>query len=181
MGADAYVRAPVAREEAAGAVAGVLGGAEGVEEACTRHSMAESRRRLRVLVAEDNPLNQKVARLQLRKLGIEADCVANGREAVNAVARLPYDAVFMDCQMPNLDGYEATRRIRELPWGRSVTIIALTGWGQEADRTKTREAGFDFHLVKPVDFVQLERLLSELKQDGEGTLSRCNGDDPAPE
>ena len=73
------------------------------------------------------------------------------------------DIILMSTWECRLNGYEATRRIRELPWGRSVTIIALTGWGQDADRTKSRDAGFDNHLVKPVDFAELENLLVELK------------------
>ena len=71
----------------------------------------------------------------------------------------------MDVGMPRLNGYEATRRIREQPWGRSVVIIALTGWGQEGDRVQSREAGCDGHLVKPVDLADLENLLAKLTAD----------------
>jgi CheY-like chemotaxis protein len=68
----------------------------------------------------------------------------------------------MDVGMPRLNGYEASRRIRQQPWGREVTIIALTGWGQDGDRVQSREAGCDGHLVKPVDFSELQKLLAEL-------------------
>ena len=68
----------------------------------------------------------------------------------------------MDVGMPRLNGYEATRRIREQPWGRSVVIIALTGWGQEGDRARSQQAGCDGHLVKPVNLSELENLLAEL-------------------
>ena len=71
--------------------------------------------------------------------------------------------ILMDVGMPRLNGYEATRRIREQPWGRGVTIIALTGWGQEGDRARSREAGCDGHLVKPVNLPDLEKLLTELQ------------------
>ena len=71
----------------------------------------------------------------------------------------------MDVGMPRLNGYEATRRIREQPWGRSVIIIALTGWGQEGDKLQSREAGCDGHLVKPVDLADLENLLAKLTAD----------------
>jgi CheY-like chemotaxis protein len=72
----------------------------------------------------------------------------------------------MDVGMPRLNGYEATRRIRERPWGRDVAIIALTGWGQEVDRARSKEAGCDGHLVKPVDLPELEKLLSQLLGEG---------------
>ena len=72
----------------------------------------------------------------------------------------------MDVGMPRLNGLDATRRIREQPWGREMTIIALTGWGQETDRERSREAGCDGHLVKPVDLEDLETLVAELKGDG---------------
>ena len=72
----------------------------------------------------------------------------------------------MDVGMPRLNGYEATRRIREQPWGRSVLIIALTGWGQEGDKERSREAGCDGHLVKPVSLPDLEQLLAELSGAG---------------
>ena len=72
------------------------------------------------------------------------------------------DVVIVDIGMPKLNGYEACRRIREQPWGRNVVLIALTGWGQPNDFRLTREAGFDHHMVKPVDFPSLEKLLAGL-------------------
>ncbi|HVK08544.1 MAG TPA: response regulator [Gemmataceae bacterium] len=71
--------------------------------------------------------------------------------------------ILMDVGMPRLNGLDATRRIRAQPWGKAVTIIALTGWGQEGDRARSREAGCDGHLVKPVDLADLEKLLGELR------------------
>ena len=71
------------------------------------------------------------------------------------------EIVFMDVGMPKLDGLEATKRIRSLPWGRKVKIIALTGWGQDGDRERSHEAGCDGHLVKPVSLFDLEKLLIE--------------------
>jgi CheY-like chemotaxis protein len=69
--------------------------------------------------------------------------------------------MLLDLGMPRLNGYDAARKIREQPWGRNMVLVALTGWGQESDRARSREAGFDHHLVKPVEPATLERLLAE--------------------
>jgi PAS domain S-box-containing protein len=110
-----------------------------------------------VLVAEDNLTNQKVARLLLERLGCRVDLVENGREAVAAVARVPYDLVFMDCQMPELDGYEASRAIRaaEAATGRHTPIVALTASATDCERQICLAAGMDGYLSKPVRAAQL--------------------------
>jgi CheY-like chemotaxis protein len=106
---------------------------------------------VRVLVAEDNVVNQRVAALMLGKLGIRPDLAANGREAVEMFEITPYDLIFMDCQMPELDGYAAARKIRsrEQP-GRRVTIVAMTGEAMEGSREVCLEAGMDDYISKPV-------------------------------
>src|SRR5205823_12322400 len=92
----------------------------------TRHAIAESRHALRILLAEDNSVNQQVATAMLVKRGHQVDVVSNGREAVDAVGARKYDVVLMDIQMPEMDGFAATEAIRALPQGRTLPIIALT-------------------------------------------------------
>jgi PAS domain S-box-containing protein len=122
---------------------------------------ASPARRMRVLLAEDNPVNQRVAVRMLDKLGHRVDAVGNGLEAVEALGRLPYDIVLMDCQMPECDGYQATGLIRqreEQGIGRTV-IVALTANAMEGDRQRCLDAGMDDYLPKPLRFDDLKTVL----------------------
>jgi PAS domain S-box-containing protein len=123
---------------------------------------AASLKGLRVLVAEDNAINQKLITKALAKLGCEAFIAPNGRAAVQLYERGEYDLVLMDCQMPELDGYEATRQIRKRQREESrpaIPIVALTAHGMASDRDKCLEAGMDDHLVKPLKLEALQKAL----------------------
>jgi len=137
----------------------------------TQHVIAESNRRaVRVLLAEDNSVNQKVALAILKKMGLRADAVANGQEAIQSLEDRPYDLVLMDCQMPEMDGFEATRTIRK---SRSVIdaavpIIALTASVLTADREECLAAGMNDFLTKPINPQALAETLEKWlpKSDG---------------
>jgi signal transduction histidine kinase/DNA-binding response OmpR family regulator len=137
----------------------------------TRHTVAEARtgRLARILVAEDHPINQLVAVGLLERLGYRADVASNGREAVEAVQRTRYDLVLMDCQMPEVDGYEATRLIRQSePPGRRLPVLALTADVTDRGREQCKGAGMDDYIAKPIDREQLrETLLRWLPAAGE--------------
>ncbi|HEX6902477.1 MAG TPA: PAS domain S-box protein [Thermoanaerobaculia bacterium] len=118
--------------------------------------------RRRILVVDDNQDSATSMAMMLQLLDNEVHIAHDGLEAVELAERFRPQVILMDIGMPRLNGYDATQRIREQPWGRDMAIIALTGWGQEADRARSKEAGCDGHLVKPVDPSDLEKLLTEL-------------------
>lgn len=114
----------------------------------------------RILVVDDNLDSADSIAPLLRLSGHRTFLAHNGLEAVEAAARLRPDVVLLDIGLPTISGIEACRRIRSHAWSKGMVVVALTGWGQEHDRRRTREAGFDAHLVKPVDYDDLLQLLS---------------------
>ncbi len=140
-------------------------------------------RLLRVLVAEDNMVNQKVAVRMLIKLGCRADVAANGLEAVNALRQVPYDLVFMDCNMPEMDGFTATAMIRKMePKDKHTVIIAMTANALKGDREKCIAAGMDDYVSKPVSQKALATVVHEWsdKVAPEAAPAASVPDDPVP-
>jgi len=115
----------------------------------------------RILVVDDNLDSATTLAMLLKIMGHETHLAHDGLEAVEAAGTFRPDVVLLDIGLPKLNGYDACRRIREQPWGKSVVLVALTGWGQDEDRRKSDDAGFDGHLVKPVEHSELMKLLAD--------------------
>jgi len=173
-GVDAYLVKPVKQSRLFDCLVTVLGraAAEHVFTKQPKDTFPEkpvpelgAARQARILLAEDNIVNQKVALAQLKGLGFTADAVANGHEALAALKQVPYDIIFMDCQMPEMDGYEASRLIRiaentsTVSWKAPVPIVAMTAHAMTGDREKCLAVGMDDYLSKPVRKADLQSAL----------------------
>jgi two-component system sensor histidine kinase/response regulator len=196
MGIDAYISKPVKQSSlfdclinTAGKAATerLLSGSTGAASAAIRLQPNPQLQKVLILLAEDNIINQKVALGQLRNLRCKANAVANGLEALQALEQISYDIILMDCQMPEMDGYEATRAIRrregnleqQCPWKSPVYIVAMTANAMQGDREKCLAAGMDDYLSKPVRAPELEAVLQRWKLTGDqATLA---GDDSVHE
>jgi CheY-like chemotaxis protein len=119
--------------------------------------------RRRILVVDDNLDSAESLGQLLEMLGNEVRTAGDGEAGIQIAELFRPDVILLDIGMPKLNGYEACRRIRDQSWGDKVTLIALTGWGQEEDRRRSQDAGFDHHLVKPVDPVALKKLLGDFQ------------------
>jgi PAS domain S-box-containing protein len=149
------------RFEKPGRVTSLTERAHQLVDSATAHIPEAVRKRARVLVAEDNVFNQKVVLRQVREMGLGADAVADGVEALEALHRIAYDLVLMDCQMPEMDGYKCAAEIRRWEAGRKrMPIIAMTAHVMKEDHDKCLAAGMDDFLSKPVRVAQLEAVLA---------------------
>jgi PAS domain S-box-containing protein len=146
-GSEFIVHLPVARPQV-----GIGAGSGGA-----RTSPVQRRR---ILIADDLKDTADTLSMLLRETGHDVQTTYDGEQAVEAAERYRPEVVVLDLGMPKLNGLDACRMIRALPWGRSILMVALTGWGQEEDRRRSREAGFDAHLVKPVDASVLTTLIA---------------------
>ncbi len=168
LGFAGYLLKPITERELAGCLSLVISSSgdswrQREQPLVTHHQVRAlgGIERARVLLAEDNAVNQKVARAMLERLGVAVEVVSNGREAVEAWKSGRFDVIFMDCQMPTLDGYEATREIRRLePSEWHTPIIALTANAMRGDDEACRAAGMDDYLAKPLDSEQLRLCLA---------------------
>src|SRR5213083_186322 len=177
LGIRGYLTKPISRSDLLEALRTVLAGSPeeaGTPEVVTRHTIAESRATLRVLLAEDNPVNQQVAVAMLVKRGHAVHVSSNGREALEAVQERDYDVVLMDIQMPEMDGFEATHAIRALPKGKDLPIIALTAHALSGERERCLSHGMTDYLAKPFKAHELFALV-------EGTAEPKAAAAPPPE
>ena len=188
IGFAAYATKPIRRQELKAVLSLALSAREGMEQAqeniVTRHTARETLnlftgRTVRILLAEDNITNQQVELGILKKLGLRADAVADGAEALQSLATLPYDLVLMDVQMPEMDGFEATRQIRN-PQSRvlnhQVPIIAMTAHAMQADRERCLAAGMNDYVTKPVSPRTLAEALDKwLPRETAATMDQAPG------
>lgn len=180
LGVAAYLTKPVQQAELLDAILTALGtrpAGNANPNLITRHSLKENRNRLRILLAEDNPVNQLVAVRTLEKYGHSVTVASNGKRALAALERDTYDAILMDIQMPELNGWEATRSIREKEksTGGHIPIVAMTAHAMKGDEERCLESGMDSYLTKPINTQELLSVLDEIasrKTSRHGDLDR---------
>ncbi len=191
LGCAGYLLKPIKQRQLYEALVTVLGqrlAAAGEQKPLfvTRHLLSEHKRNsMRILLAEDNPINQKLVVALLQKAGYSLDVVENGQQAVDAVRKNPYDLIFMDVQMPVMDGLEASRLIREREKdGQHIAIVAMTAHALKGDREMCLAAGMDEYVAKPLDpdevFSVIERLSLASDELAEAAQSELDPGDPGP-
>jgi CheY-like chemotaxis protein len=166
LGVAAYLTKPVSQSELLDAIVRVLGTSGSQTEPAAliaRHTMREGKKKLSVLLADDNAVNQRLAQRLLEKHGHHVTVTANGREALAALDRENFDVVLMDVQMPEMDGFDATAsiRAREQDTGRHLPIIAMTAHAMQGDRERCLAAGMDGYIAKPIQARELIDLLEK--------------------
>lgn len=176
LGISAYLLKPIKQSELLYTVSKVLQGSQISEgqSLITRHSIRESKRRLRILLAEDNLVNQRVAAKMLERMGHTVSIVENGAEALGALEKQSFDLILMDIQMPEVDGFEATLSIREreIITGGHLPIVAMTAHAMKGDKEKCLQAGMDGYIAKPINAQLLFETVENIFHD------RQTGDEP---
>lgn len=164
----AYLTKPVRNQELLDVLSGIMNVEKQKNDVQTRintpSTQSQMNKNLRILLAEDNIVNQKVAQGMLQKLGYHADTVANGLEAIKALEMLPYDLVLMDVQMPDMDGFEATRLVRNprsTVLNHEIPIVAMTAHAMKGDKERCLETGMNDYIAKPVSLQSMMQLLEK--------------------
>jgi CheY-like chemotaxis protein len=119
----------------------------------------------RVLVVDDNVDSADSLAMMVQLMGNQVRTAHDGLAGLEAAAAFRPDLILLDIGMPKLNGYDTCRRIRAQPWGKNAVIVALTGWGQDEDKRRSQEAGFNLHMVKPVEPAAVEKLLAQLQSE----------------
>ncbi len=175
-GFRAYLTKPIKSELLLRSLQAILSGDNSKDTPLiTRHTFREHDRQAHILLVEDNPVNQRLAVILLQKLGHRVDTANNGSEAIKALARERYDLVLMDCRMPVMDGYEATRAIRDgegSVLNRNIPIVAMTANAMAGDRERVLEAGMNDYLPKPISPKTLDEALQRWLGKSDETISR---------
>jgi two-component system sensor histidine kinase/response regulator len=184
VGISAYLLKPVMKAELRNAILTVLGQAQsdnpGVLPLVTRHTLRESLRKLHVLVAEDNAVNQVVILRMLEKMGHSSVLARTGQEALSLAFSQNFDLVFMDVQMPEMDGLAATEaiRLREKSHGTHLPIFAMTAHAMKGDRERCLQAGMDGYITKPIRFSDIEKTLSSFSSTESASVPSPSGKIP---
>src|SRR5262249_22306193 len=124
-----------------------------------------------ILVVDDNKDVADSLGMMLKLMGNDVHIVHDGYQAVKEAGSFRPELILMDIGMPKLNGYDAARRIRQQPWSQGMVLVALTGWGQDEDKRRAAEAGFDHHFTKPLNLTDLEKLLAQVPPARQETLS----------
>ncbi|USX16494.1 ATP-binding protein [Oxalobacteraceae bacterium OTU3CAMAD1] len=133
-------------------------------------ALAASSQAASIVIVDDNVDAAETLAAAMEMLGYRTVVANNGRQALHAIAESPPHAAILDIGLPDMNGYDLARKIRSEPWGSKIALVAATGWGQEADKQAARDAGFDLHFTKPLDFMKLDQQLRPLMPNGGGQV-----------